>query len=1102
MLNLKRSWMQRYGFAVLAVAIALLLRLLLKPLLGIESPFLLFFATVMLSAWYGGMGAGVVATILSALASDYFFLSPTYSLLRNSLEQNVRLVVFVLEELSITWLIAQLHAAKLRAEVNQRRLQESETRARRLVDSSLIGIITADIDGSITEANDAFLKMVGYTQEDLLTGKVRWDVMTPPEYGAADRQAIAQMQTTGVSTPYEKEYIRKDGSRIPILLGSAMFEGSQQQGVGFVLDLSSRKQTEQALQQALQKLTFHVDNSPLAVVEWDRNHRVSRWSQQAEIIFGWKAEEVLGKQPSDWEFVYPEDLDEVKAVIERLIDGREQRNMVRNRNYTKDGSIVYCEWYSSALLDESGNLESVLCLVLDVTQPQQLQEALQQKAIEQEALLNSIPALVYYKDRHSNYIAVNRTFAEITNKPIAEIPGKTDFDLFPHCEALAFRQDDQEVIALGQPKLNIEEPVTRADGKTIWTATYKTPYRDRLGEITGLVGITIDITQRKQVEEALRQSEERFRIAASSANDLIYEWDIASGRLEWFGNIDKQLGYDDGEFPRTLAAWEQIIHPDDRDRVLAAVEQHLKTGEPFFAEYRVQRQDGTFLYWTDRATAIWDQQGNPYKSIGVNTDITERKSAEEQIRMHATRMQALADVSRALSEAILEFQAVLDTVSRLIAELIGDTCAIRLLSEDGQWFELVAIYHSQSAAIAPMRELLAAPQSSHGGLMAQVMQTGQPLLIPVVSQEELSNSVNQSYLTYLEQFNVSSILIAPLRVRGCAIGTLEIFRDRSDYPYTVDDLVFLQDLADRAALAIENARLYHQALEANRLKDDFLAVVSHELRTPINAVLGWATLLRTRKFNPEKTAQALEVIERNAKLQTQLIEDLLDISRLLRGELRLNCRPLDLIPVLEAAIKTVLPTAEAKSINFRFSILDFGSGDSAQEPATIEANELAFNLKSPTPNPKFLVWADPDRLQQVIWNLLSNAIKFTPTGGRVEVRLSLVNSSSFMGNGNQQSTINNYTNYIQIQVSDTGKGISPDFLPYVFDRFRQAENAITRSQGGLGLGLAIVRQLVELHGGNVCADSSGIGQGATFTVKLPLWETVKSEEIFGQPVLA
>jgi signal transduction histidine kinase len=455
-----------------------------------------------------------------------------------------------------------------------------------------------------------------------------------------------------------------------------------------------------------------------------------------------------------------------------------------------------------------------------------------------------------------------------------------------------------------------------------------------------------------------------------------------------------------------------------------------------------------------------------------------------------------------LSEAILEFQAVLDTVSRLIAELIGDTCAIRLLSEDGQWFELVAIYHSQSAAIAPMRELLAAPQSSHGGLMAQVMQTGQPLLIPVVSQEELSNSVNQSYLTYLEQFHISSILIAPLRVRGCAIGTLEIFRDRSDYPYTVDDLVFLQDLADRAALAIENARLYHQALEANRLKDDFLAVVSHELRTPLNAVLGWASLLRTRKFNPEKTAQALEVIERNAKLQTQLIEDLLDISRLLRGQLRLNCRPLDLIPVLEAVIKTVLPTAEAKSINFRFSILDFGLGDSAQEPATIEANELAFNLKTPTPNPKFLVWADPDRLQQVIWNLLSNAIKFTPTGGRVEVRLSLVNSSSFMGNGNQQSTINNYTNYIQIQVSDTGKGISPDFLPYVFDRFRQAENAITRSQGGLGLGLAIVRQLVELHGGNVCADSSGIGQGATFTVKLPLWETVKSEEIFGQPVLA
>jgi PAS domain S-box-containing protein len=946
--NLKRSWIQRYGFAVLAVAITLLLRLLLKPLLGIESPFLLFFTTVMLSAWYGGMGAGVAATILSACLSDYFFLSPTYSLLRNNLGQNVRLVLFMLEGLSITWVIAQLHAAKLRAEFNQHRLQESEARAKRLVDSSLIGIITADVNGTITEANDAFLKMVGYTREDLLTGKVRWDAMTPLEYRAVDRRAIAQMLTTGVNTPYEKEYIRKDGSRIPILLGSTLFEGLQEQGVGFVLDLSDRKQTEQALQQALQRLTFHVDNSPLAVVEWDRNYRVSRWSQQAEAIFGWKAEEVLGKQPSDWEFVYPEDLDEVKAVIGRLVDGSEQRNMVRNRNYTKDGLIVYCEWYSSALLDESGNFESVLCLVLDVT-------------------------------------------------------------------------------------------------------------------------------ARKRVEEALRQSEQRYRSLVVATSQIVWTTD-PEGQVVDMPEWRAYTGQSQEEVKDW--GWLAAVHPEDRDRTAQVWSEAVRIKSLYQTEYRMRGVEGNYRYFSVRGVPVL-ADGNIREWVGTCTDITQRKSAEEQIRLHTTRLQALAEASRSFSEAVLDFQAVLDTVSRLLAELIGDTCVIRLLSKDGQWFELVTVDRfnpeamptDETSSSALMRELLAAPQPSDRGLTSRVMQTGQPLLIPVVSQEELRASVHQNYLPYLDRFSVHSILIAPLRVRGRAIGTVEIFRDRAGCPYNVDDLVFLQDLADRAALAIENARLYHQAVEANRLKDDFLAVVSHELRTPINAVLGWATLLRTRKFNPEKIAQALEVIERNAKLQTQLIEDLLDISCLMRGQLRLNCRPLDLIPVLEAAIKTVLPTAEAKKIQL-ISVLEPAVG---------------------------LVWADPDRFQQVIWNLLSNAIKFTPTDGRVELRLLTVSSSKSHTTANGQRTTQKYA---QIEVSDTGIGISPDFLPYVFDRFRQAENATTRSQGGLGLGLAIVRQLVELHGGTVRVDSLGIGQGATFTVQLPLWETVKSEEILEQPLLA
>ncbi|MEG4022714.1 MULTISPECIES: ATP-binding protein [unclassified Microcoleus] len=231
-----------------------------------------------------------------------------------------------------------------------------------------------------------------------------------------------------------------------------------------------------------------------------------------------------------------------------------------------------------------------------------------------------------------------------------------------------------------------------------------------------------------------------------------------------------------------------------------------------------------------------------------------------------------------------------------------------------------------------------------------------------------------------------------------------------------------------------------EAEAANRAKDEFLSILSHELRTPLNAILGWSTMLRLKNLSEDKVARALETIERNAKSQAQLIEDILDVSRIITGKLRLRVRPVNLVPVIESAIESVHLAAEAKSIRLQ-SVLDAEVGP---------------------------LLGDADRLQQVVWNLLSNALKFTPKDGRVQIGLQRVNS------------------HVEITVSDTGAGISSDFLPFVFDRFSQHDSTTTRSYGGLGLGLAIVRQLVELHGGTVTVVSPGIGQGATFTVKLPV----------------
>jgi len=270
-----------------------------------------------------------------------------------------------------------------------------------------------------------------------------------------------------------------------------------------------------------------------------------------------------------------------------------------------------------------------------------------------------------------------------------------------------------------------------------------------------------------------------------------------------------------------------------------------------------------------------------------------------------------------------------------------------------------------------------------------------------------------------------SLTVSPIKgPKGDIIGASKIARDITDQR--------------QARKALDAA--YRQAEESSRLKEEFLATISHELRTPLSAILGWARMLRLGQLSKENAAKALDTIERNARAQAQLIDDLLDVSRIVTGKLRMDVRPSDPNSFIDAAVEAVRPAAEAKGVRVQ-KVIDTGL---------------------------ISIPGDPVRLQQVIWNLLSNAIKFTPRGGRVQIRSERVNS------------------HLEIVVSDTGQGIAPDFLPHVFDRFRQADQKTSRQHGGMGLGLAIVRHLVELHGGNVSATSEGEGQGATFTVRLPI----------------
>ncbi|MBD2314319.1 response regulator [Desertifilum sp. FACHB-1129] len=458
-------------------------------------------------------------------------------------------------------------------------------------------------------------------------------------------------------------------------------------------------------------------------------------------------------------------------------------------------------------------------------------------------------------------------------------------------------------------------------------------------------------------------------------------------------------------------------------------------------EIEVRHADGHIYHLFGYAAPLFDETGQPRGAVSAFLDITERKRTEWQLRF-------ISETSRVLASS-LDYQTTLDRIVGAIVPELADWCTLYVW-EDFRTLKLMAVAGSPEIEqrVREYDRLYPCNPQDRYHPLSRVLHSRQPEIQIQLNDRDLE-AIAQSpqQLDLLRSLNLQSFLCFPLVARDQTLGAIALVYSDSGRYYHLADLPFVEEICYRAALAIDNARLYQTseadrttAQEANRLKDNFLATLSHELRTPLNGILGWSQLLQKRDLDRLASLKALATIERNAKVQVQLIDDLLDISRIIQGKLRLDVRPVHLISVVEAAIESVQPTAEARNIRLQ-AILDPAAGP---------------------------ISGDPDRLQQVFWNLLSNAIKFTPKGGRVQVRLERINS------------------HVEVSVSDTGKGINPDFLPYVFERFRQADSSITRAHGGLGLGLAIVRNLVELHGGNVRASSLGEGQGATFSVHLPL----------------
>jgi len=546
----------------------------------------------------------------------------------------------------------------------------------------------------------------------------------------------------------------------------------------------------------------------------------------------------------------------------------------------------------------------------------------------------------------------------------------------------------------------------------------------------------LDVTEQRYAVTQLERSEQRYRSLVAATASIVWTTDAEGAFVTPQPSWEAYTGHP-WEQHRGWG-WTNAIHPDDIEQLKASWRHALETRTLYEGRGRIwHAPSGEYRFFVARGVPVRAPDRTVREWIGTVADVHERRVGE-------ARASFLARASAALAGS-LDYEQTLVMVSRLAVPEMADWCAVDVI-ERGEVRRL-AIEHADPARKAVTRRLLqrrAVRLTSDEGL-GRALREARPILYEQADEQLAARAgADPDQAAIARELGLRSAIIVPLIVRGQAIGGITLVTSDSKRAYTTTDLPFAEELARRAAAAIDNARLYHETLDANRLKDEFLATLSHELRTPLNAILGWAAMLRRPGIPSEQLARGLDTIERNAGLQAQLIADLLDVSRITSGAVRLEPADVDLCPLMGQAADTVRPMAEAGGVRLAVRV---------REEAAI-------------------VHGDPARLQQIVWNLLANAVKFTPRGGQVELALTT-------GDG-----------LAEITVSDNGRGIDPAFLPYIFDPFRQADSSTTRTHGGLGLGLAIVRHLAELHGGSVTAASDGIDRGSLFRVRLPLKEPV------------
>jgi PAS domain S-box-containing protein len=881
------------------------------------------------------------------------------------------------------------------------RLRDSEAFAHNILESISDAFYALDREWRFTYLNPQCERQLRRSREELL-GKVIWEEF-PEAAATVFHEQYKHAVASGAAVTFETFYP-------PLEAWFEIHAYPSPSGLSvYFHDINKRKRAEATLRASQTRLALSLQAGRAGTFEWDIVTGMNVWSPELEALYGVPAGTFEGNFEAWTKRIVPEDAQAVEAGIRGVLAGRRDDYDYEFRAVLPDNSVRWLAGRGRFEYDAAtGRPLRMIGINVDIDDRKRAEaerdrllaseraaraEAERQRDFVQLVLDHAPLAIGVVEGAEHRFALVNPGTERQTGLPREQLIGRLHAEAVPEADEVVApilkrvyetgASETQEIAAVMPNGSERELRVT-------WT-----PLPGADGRPRAVLYLALDITGRKAAETRLRESEERYRALFASIDEgfcVIEMLFDERGRpadyrfIEFNPAFERLTG-----IPADAALGGKTVReliPNLEDHWFETYGRVALTGEPT----RFVNGSEAMRRWFD-VYAFRAGRPEERKVAILFNNITERKRTENALRESQERLQMAMAAAQIYSwEMNLATQRV--EWSENLERVIGFS-----LPED--FGALLDFLHPEDRE-PTTRKILAAAEGGH---------------------------------VYESEF----------RLVNQATGEIVWVRGQGVLTHSATDgqprfAGITQNITERKRAEDERERLLSEAQEANRLKDEFLATLSHELRTPLTAILGWSHLLQTSDFDAAARARALETIERNARAQTQLIDDLLDTSRIITGKLRLDVRPVDLASVVAAATETARPAAEARDIRLR-TLLDTQAG---------------------------LISGDPDRLQQVVWNLLSNAIKFTPKGGSVEVRLGRTAA------------------HVEITVTDTGRGIAPEFLPHVFDRFRQADQTTTRTHGGLGLGLAIVRQLVELHGGSVQVESEGEGRGTSFNVSLPL----------------